>query len=145
MLHGDVVSLRHRAGWLGLGWAACLGESMLQPTRVGWRLLACLNGASPDCILVVLVCVVVCCCVLLCVAIFQAQRLWRQALRMKLSWSRRWQITLRHRGLRKMALRRPGGARKMRQKRRNPIPPPSDIFKCKLHREVRVHRHDENM
>ena len=41
VLHGDVVSWRHRAGQLGLGWAACLGESMLQLPRVGWRLLAC--------------------------------------------------------------------------------------------------------
>ena len=37
------------------GWAACLGESMLQLPRVGWRLLACKNGASPDCIIVVVV------------------------------------------------------------------------------------------
>ena len=55
---------------------------MLQLPRVEWRLLACLNGASPDfiivvcCVLcvvllfvVVLLCVVVCCCVLLCVVV----------------------------------------------------------------------------
>ena len=47
------MSGRHRAGQLGLGWAACLGESMLQLLRVGWRLLACQNGPSPDCIIVV--------------------------------------------------------------------------------------------
>ena len=69
--------------------------------------------------------------------------------------SPRWQRTLHHRGLRKMALnsRRPGRARKMRQNRRKP---PShlhmtasrnnvQIFKCELRREVRVHRHVENM
>ena len=33
------------------GW----GESMIQLPRVGWRLLACQNGASPDCIMVVVV------------------------------------------------------------------------------------------
>ena len=38
-----------------MGWAACLGESMFQLPRVGWRLLACQNGASPDCISVVVV------------------------------------------------------------------------------------------
>ena len=32
---------------------------MLQLPRVGWRLLACQNGASPDCIIVVVVVVVV--------------------------------------------------------------------------------------
>ena len=55
------------AGLLGLGWAACLGESMLQLPRVGWRLLPCQNGASPDCIIVVVVseCVVVVVVVLL--------------------------------------------------------------------------------
>ena len=31
-----------------MGWAACLGESMIQLPRVGRRLLACENGASPD-------------------------------------------------------------------------------------------------
>ena len=36
-----------------MGWAACLGESMLQLPGVGWGLLACKNGASPDCIIVV--------------------------------------------------------------------------------------------
>ena len=36
-----------------MGWAACLGESMLQLPRVGWKLLAWKNGASPDCIIVV--------------------------------------------------------------------------------------------
>ena len=36
---------------LGLGWAACLGESMLQLRK----LLACYNGASPDCITLVVV------------------------------------------------------------------------------------------
>ena len=52
------------------------GESMIQLPRVGWRLLACKNGASPDCIIVVCCCVllcvvvvVVCCCVLLCVVV----------------------------------------------------------------------------
>ena len=30
-------------GYLGLGWAACLGESMLQLPRVGWRLLGLLK------------------------------------------------------------------------------------------------------
>ena len=28
---------------------------MLQLPRVGWRLLACINGASPDCIIVVVI------------------------------------------------------------------------------------------
>ena len=28
---------------------------MIQLPRVGWRLLACQNGASPDCIIVVVV------------------------------------------------------------------------------------------
>ena len=42
-----------------MGWAACLGESMLQLPRVRWRLLACLNGASPDCIIIIVVVVVV--------------------------------------------------------------------------------------
>ena len=37
---------------LGLGWAACSGESMIQLPRVGW---SCENGASPDCIIVVVV------------------------------------------------------------------------------------------
>ena len=35
-----------------MGWAACSGESMIQLLRVGWRLLAYENGASPDCIIV---------------------------------------------------------------------------------------------
>ena len=65
---------------------------MLQLPRVGWRLLACYNGASPDCIIVVFVVVVfvvvvfvvvfvvcccccllfvvVCCCLLLFVVVF---------------------------------------------------------------------------
>ena len=30
-------------------------ESMIQLSRVGWRLLACENGASPDCLVVVVV------------------------------------------------------------------------------------------
>ena len=34
-------------------------ESMIQLPRVGWRLLACENGASPDCIIIVVVVVVV--------------------------------------------------------------------------------------
>ena len=34
---------------------------MLQLPRMGWRLLACQNGASPDCIIVVVVVVVVVC------------------------------------------------------------------------------------
>ena len=38
-----------------MGWAACLGESMLQLPRVRCRLLACYNGASPNCIVVVVV------------------------------------------------------------------------------------------
>ena len=42
-----------------MGWAACLGESMLQLPRVGWRLLAFQDGASPDCIVVVVVVVIV--------------------------------------------------------------------------------------
>ena len=41
VLHGDVVSWRHKAGLLGLGWATCFGESMLQlPERGG--------GSSPN-------------------------------------------------------------------------------------------------
>ena len=31
------------------------GESMIQLPRIGWQLLACENGASPDCIIVVVV------------------------------------------------------------------------------------------
>ena len=48
-----------RDSW-DLGWAACLGESMLQLPRVRWRLVACENGASPDCIIVVVVFCTVC-------------------------------------------------------------------------------------
>ena len=47
---GDLTT---EAGKLGLGWATDLGESMIQLPRVGWRLLACENGASPDCTIVV--------------------------------------------------------------------------------------------
>ena len=53
VLHGDVVSCRHRTGKLGLGWATNLG--VIQLPRVRWRLLACQNGASPDCIIAVVV------------------------------------------------------------------------------------------
>ena len=38
--------------WVG---ATFVGESMIQLTRVEWRLLACLNGASADCIVIVVV------------------------------------------------------------------------------------------
>ena len=41
-----------------MGWAACLGESMLQLPKVGWRLLACENGASPG----LYCCCCYCCC-----------------------------------------------------------------------------------
>ena len=57
-------------------------------------------------------------------AILQAECLCRQVLSMKLCRSSRWQRTLRHRGLRKLALnsRQPGGARKMAYKvRKTPI------------------------
>ena len=40
-------------------WATYLGDSTIQLPRVGWRLLACENGASPDRIIVVVVVVVV--------------------------------------------------------------------------------------
>ena len=46
-----------------LGWANYLGDSMIQVPRVEWRLLATENGASPDWIIVVVVCglwIVVC-------------------------------------------------------------------------------------
>ena len=36
---------------------------MIQLSRVGWRLLACENGASPDFIIVVVACVASVCCV----------------------------------------------------------------------------------
>ena len=32
-----------------------MSESVIQLPRVGWRLLACENGAFPDCIIVVVV------------------------------------------------------------------------------------------
>ena len=45
---------------------------MLQLPRVGWRLLACQNGASPDCIIVVVVCCVVCAVVVVVVVVSDA-------------------------------------------------------------------------
>ena len=38
----------------GIGLGHLLGKSMIQLDRVGWRLLACLYGASPDCIVLLL-------------------------------------------------------------------------------------------
>ena len=44
-----------RDSWDWVGPPARGRESMIQLFRVGWRLLACENGASPDCIVVVVV------------------------------------------------------------------------------------------
>ena len=67
VLHGDVVSWPHRAGYLRLvGWATYSGGSMIQLPRVECRLLACQNGASPDCFVFVVVVVVLCMCVWRC-------------------------------------------------------------------------------
>ena len=48
------VVLTTHSGIAGIGLGHLLGEkSMIQLPRVGWRLLASLNGASPDWIVVV--------------------------------------------------------------------------------------------
>ena len=136
-------------------WAACLGESMTKLSRVVWRLLACENGASPDCNVVVVVVVVVVGCWLLVVAVAVVvvvvsettearQCLCQQSPVLIGMVSPRWQRTLRHRGLPKLArcvkTAENPSHRHMTASRNN-----VQIFKCELRREVRVHRHDENM
>ena len=44
-----------RDSWDWVGWAACLGESMLQLPEWGGGSSTVKNGASPDCIIVVVV------------------------------------------------------------------------------------------
>ena len=84
---------------------------MLQLPRVGWRLLACLNGASPDCIVVVVA----------LDAVLQRECLCQQTLSMKLCRSPRalegsenWRSTP----------GQPGGARKTRTTAPSPYTPP---------------------
>ena len=45
--------LTAQGGIAGLGWATCCGQTMIQLPGVGWKLLTCQSGASPDWITIV--------------------------------------------------------------------------------------------